>query len=108
MKRGDVVTIAAKGDFSGKPRPAVVVQADEYNATHASIVVCGLTTVRIEAPHYRVDVAPSDRNGLAQASQIMADKPLTIRRARAKPTGCTLQTAVMLELDAALRRWLAL
>ena len=29
MKRGDLVTIALQGDF-GKPRPALVIQADLY------------------------------------------------------------------------------
>ena len=36
MKRGDLVTVALPGDF-GKPRPALVVQADLFNATHASV-----------------------------------------------------------------------
>ena len=39
MNRGDVVTVAATGDY-GKPRPAVIVQTDALPATHASVVVC--------------------------------------------------------------------
>jgi len=32
MKRGDVVTVAAAGDY-GKPRPAVMVQTDAFTAS---------------------------------------------------------------------------
>lgn len=37
MKGGDVVTVAATGDY-GKPRPAVIVQTDALPAAHASVV----------------------------------------------------------------------
>ncbi|MBW4051170.1 MAG: type II toxin-antitoxin system PemK/MazF family toxin [Proteobacteria bacterium] len=39
MKRGDVVTVAASGDY-GKPRPAVIVQTNALPAAHASVIVC--------------------------------------------------------------------
>ena len=42
MKRGDVVTVAAAGDY-GRPRPAVIVQTDALPAAHASVVVCQMT-----------------------------------------------------------------
>ena len=81
MKRGDVVTVAAAGDY-GKPRPAVVVQTDLLNDTHASVVVCLVTSTLLEAPLLRLTVEPSPRNGLRERSQIMADKPVTVRRTR--------------------------
>jgi mRNA interferase MazF len=81
MQRGDVVTVAAAGDY-GKPRPAVVVQTDALPATHQSVVVCQMTSHLSDAPDFRVTVAPSDANGLQHRSQIMADKPVTIRRDR--------------------------
>jgi len=34
MNRGDFVTLAMQGDF-GKPRPALVIQSDQFNE-HAS------------------------------------------------------------------------
>src|SRR5436305_823443 len=43
MRRGDVVTVAATGDY-GKPRPAVIVQTDALPAGHASVVVCQMTS----------------------------------------------------------------
>jgi mRNA interferase MazF len=81
MKRGDVVTVAAAGDY-GKPRPAVIVQTDALPAGHASIVVCQITSDLSDAPDFRVTVEPSEKNGLRARSQVMADKPVTIRRER--------------------------
>lgn len=81
MKRGDVVTVAAAGDY-GKPRPAVVVQTDAFPESHSSVVVCQLTSDIVNAPDFRVMVEPSDKNGLHAISQIMADKPVTVRRGR--------------------------
>ena len=81
MRRGDVVTVAAAGDY-GKPRPAVIVQSDAFPETHASVVVCQMTSDLADAPDFRITVEPSDDNGLRTRSQVMADKPTTVRRAR--------------------------
>jgi mRNA interferase MazF len=81
MRRGDVVTIAATGDY-GKPRPAVIVQTDALPAAHASVVVCQMTSDCSDAPDFRVTINPSESNGLRVKSQVMADKPVTIRRER--------------------------
>src|SRR6266481_5468717 len=84
MRRGDVVTVAATGDY-GKPRPAVIVQTDALPAAHASVVVCQMTSDCSDAPDFRVTIDPSERNGLRVKSQVMADKPVTIRRERIGP-----------------------
>ncbi len=81
MKRGDVVTVAATGD-SGKPRPAVIVQTDALPPEHASVVVCKMTSDLTDAPDFRVTIEPGEKNGLRARSQVMADKPVTIRRER--------------------------
>jgi mRNA interferase MazF len=81
MTRGDVVTVAATGDF-GKPRPAVIVHTDALPAAHASVVVCQMTSNCSDAPDFRVTIDPSERNGLRVKSQVMADKHVTIRRER--------------------------
>ena len=80
-KRGDVVTVAAPGDF-GKPRPAVIVQSDAFPQTHRSVIVCQMTSTLESAPDFRVTVTPSKTNGLQTTSQVMADKPVTVRRER--------------------------
>jgi mRNA interferase MazF len=81
MRRGDVVVVAAAGDY-GKPRPAVVVQTDAFPDTHTSVVICQLTSEIVEAPDFRITIDPNQANGLRARSQIMADKPVTVRRAR--------------------------
>jgi len=81
MRRGDLVTVAATGDY-GKPRPAVIVQTDAFPEAHASVVVCQLTSDLADAPDFRVTVDPNSENGLRVTSQVMADKPVTIRRER--------------------------
>lgn len=81
MKRGDVITVAAAGDY-GEPRPAVIVQTDALPAKHASVVVCQMTSDLSDAPDFRVTIEPTDKNGLRVRSQVMADKPVTIRRER--------------------------
>jgi len=75
------VTVAAAGDY-GKPRPAVVVQTDALPEEHASVVICQMTSELSEAPDLRVTIVPTDKNGLRMRSQVMADKPVTVRRER--------------------------
>jgi mRNA interferase MazF len=81
MRRGDIVIVAATGDY-GKPRPAVIVQTDAFPAHHASVVVCQMTSEIVEAPDFRVTIEPTAENGLRVRSQVMADKPVTVRRER--------------------------
>ena len=63
MKRGDVVTVAATGDY-GKQRPAVIVQTDALPALHASVVICQMTSDCSDAPDFRVTIDPTESNGL--------------------------------------------
>jgi mRNA interferase MazF len=81
MQRGDLVTVAVVGDY-GKPRPAVVIQTDAFPQSHASVVVCQLTSDLADAPDFRITIEPKPENGLRLKSQVMADKPVTIRRER--------------------------
>jgi mRNA interferase MazF len=81
MARGDVVTVAVAGDH-GKPRPAVIVQTDAFPPEHGSVVVCQMTSDIQSATDFRVTIAPSDANGLLVVSQVMTDKPVTVRRER--------------------------
>jgi mRNA interferase MazF len=101
MRRGDIVTVAVQGDF-GKPRPAVIVQTDALPPEHVSVVVCPLTSTLADAPYVRVTILPDPTNGMRLRSQIMADKPVTIRRARVGPVIGHLGQADMSRLNAAL------
>jgi mRNA interferase MazF len=101
MRRGDVVTVAAAGDY-GKPRPAVVVQTDAFPEKHTSVVICQMTSEVFDAPDFRVTVDPSGANGLRVRSQIMADKPVTVRRERVGQTIGRLSADDVRRLNAAL------
>lgn len=107
MKRGDVVTVALQGDL-GKPRPAVIVQSDLFNETHPSSVVLPLTSIVELAPLIRITVEPSTGNGLAMVSQVMIDKPTTIRRDKIGKVIGRLDDDVMLRIGRALVVWLGL
>ncbi|MEO6247080.1 MAG: type II toxin-antitoxin system PemK/MazF family toxin [Sphingomicrobium sp.] len=74
MKRGDVVLVA-----SGKPRPAVIVQDDQF-ATPVDVLLCPVTTTLLDAPIYRMPVAANPNNGLHADSQLMVDKIGPARR----------------------------
>jgi mRNA interferase MazF len=83
VKRGDIVTISAPGDY-GKPRPAVVVQSDALNAAD-SVLVALFTSSVTDAPLYRLTVEPAPANGLKAVSQVMVDKILAYPRAKCGP-----------------------
>ena len=106
--RGDVVVVATRGPYTGKPRPAVVVQADLFNDTHASVTVCPATSDVIDAPLFRVSVPPGSRTGLEAASQIMADKVVSVPRSAIGKRIGRCDPDELQTLDDALRRWLAL
>lgn len=93
--------VAAAGDY-GKPRPAVVVQSDAFPETHASVVLCQMTSALADAPDFRVTVEPDADNGLRETSQIMAEKPVTVRRARIGATIGRLSAHDLRRLDVAL------
>ena len=101
MRRGDVVTVAVTGDY-GKPRPAVIVQSDAFPENHASVVVCQMTSEIVDAPDFRILIEPNTENGLRARSQIMADKPVTIRRERIGQLVGHLDDVDMARLNVAL------
>jgi mRNA interferase MazF len=101
MRRGDVVAVAVSGDY-GKPRPAVIVQTDAFPDSHPSIVVCQMTSRLVDAADFRVAIDPTPENGLRAPSQVMADKPVTVRRERIGQRIGRLGADDMTRLNAAL------
>lgn len=79
MRRGEIWSVAARVAYTGKPRPAVIVQDDRFDAT-ASITICALTTDPTEAPLFRLQVQPDELNGLDRPSSLMVDKLTTVPR----------------------------
>lgn len=101
MKRGDVIVVAASGDY-GKPRPAVIVQTDAFPDIHASMIICQLTTGLADGVEFRVTVEPTEMNGLREKSQIMVDKPVTVRRERIGKVIGRLTVEEIVRLDGAV------
>jgi len=87
MKRGEIWTVAGGAAYVGKPRPAVIVQDDRFDAND-SIVVCTLTTDPTSAPIFRLPIQPSAQSGLRAACRIMVDKLTAVpRKHLGKPVG---------------------
>lgn len=102
------MTVAARGIYSGKPRPAVVVQSDLFNPTHASVTLCLVTSDLRDAPLFRPMVEPSAENGLRKQSQIMVDKLFSAPVESVGDTIGTMDGVTMERVDEALRLWLEL
>lgn len=107
MKRGEIWTVAGGGDYTGKPRPAVIVQDDRFDATD-SIVICAITSDPAEASFVRVALEPSETNGLVASSHIMVDKIVAVRRSRLGRVVGRVSDADLAELNRALIVFLGL
>ena len=69
--------MAGANDYAGKPRPALILQDDRFDATK-SITICVVTSDPSEAPLFRILVTPSAQNGLNTDSRLMVDKITTV------------------------------
>ena len=101
MRRGEIWTVAGGRDYAGKPRPAVIVQDDNFDAT-ASIALCAFTTDETDAPLFRLPVEPSERNGLRVQSRLMVDKIITVPKSRVGARLGRLDDPDILRLNQAL------
>ena len=77
MRRGEIWTVAGGSGYTGKPRPAVIVQDDSFDSTR-SITICAFTSDPTEAPLFRILVEPNEQNGLRVSSRLMVDKLTTV------------------------------
>lgn len=106
MKRGDFVTIAMQSDF-GKPRPALVVQSDGFDAL-ATVTVLLVSSQLVETPLFRVMVQPNDKNGLRIPSQVMVDKAMTVKRDKLGDVFGSASDELMLEVSRSLAVFLGI
>jgi len=100
VKRGDTVIIVS-GDL-GKPRPAVIVQADELGDASTTILICPISSDITDNLPIRPTVDPAASNGLRIRSQVMTDKMLALRRDRIKQIIGKLDDDTTNKLDRAL------
>jgi mRNA interferase MazF len=106
VRRGELVTIAVGGDY-GKPRPALVVQADAFSGL-GSVTVPRLTSELHDWPTFRVPVQPSAENGLRRPSQVMIDRPIALPRSKIGAVFGRLEEAVMATVSQTLLVFLGL
>jgi mRNA interferase MazF len=81
VRRGEVWTVAGGNNYAGKPRPVVILQNDQFDATD-SITFCSFTTDPVERPFFRPAFAPDAGNGLRQESRLMMDKITTTPKSK--------------------------
>lgn len=107
MRRGQFVVVAISGDY-GKPRPALTVQSDLFSEL-PSVLVCPLTTtLRNDADLFRLDVEPSQQNGLREASQIAIDKITIIPATKIGGVIGEADDALLLRVNRALALFLSI
>jgi mRNA interferase MazF len=97
MRRGDIVTVAVAGDY-GKPRPAVIIQANWLDDTD-SVLVCQITSTERDILAYRLKVEPDVGTGLRGISYVMADKIFAVKRLKSRAVIGGFPDVVMVRLD---------
>jgi len=107
LKRGEIWTVAGGPNYAGKPRPAVIVQNDRFDALE-SITICGFTTDPTEAPLLRVLVEPSGDNGLRASARLMVDKIATVPKTKIGTRVGILAPDDLVRLNRAIVRFLDL
>ncbi|GGE90937.1 type II toxin-antitoxin system PemK/MazF family toxin [Sphingomonas prati] len=108
LRRGQVVLVVEKGDYSGKLRPAVIVQRDSTLDVSDGVTLCGLTSKIAATEPMRVLLTPGNGVGIDAPSMVMADKILTLRRENVRAVVGMVPAPKMQEIEGALRRWLDL
>ncbi len=106
MRRGDLVSIAMQGGF-GKPRPALVIQANQFDE-HITVTVLPVTSMLVSAPLLRVLVRPNAENGLQKPSQVMIDKAMTVKREKVGPSFGRIDADALLEIERCLAVFLGI
>ncbi|APT33907.1 MAG: type II toxin-antitoxin system PemK/MazF family toxin [Cupriavidus sp.] len=107
MRRGAIWTVAGGKTYAGKPRPAVIVQDDSFDATD-SITICAFTSNETDAPLFRIPVLPTGRNGLRAPSRLMVDKITTVPKIKMGDRIGRLDDEDLLRLDRAILVFLGL
>jgi len=106
MMRGDLVTVAMQGDF-GKPRTALVIQANPFSE-HSSATVLPIASTLVAAPLLRITVQPSAENGLQKPSQVMVDKTMTVMRDKLGPAFGRIDADALVEVERCLAVFLVI
>ena len=101
MKRGDVVLVVVPNEL-GRPRPGVVVQADEFNTPLSTIFICPISSDVQERLPLRPIIEAEPSTGLRLRSQIMTDKMVALRHDRVRRVIGRIDSESSEQLDRAL------
>lgn len=103
MKRADVVVLNPDGNV-GKPRPALIVQADILNQDDrlATTIVLPLTSELLNMEIIRYKVEPNNTNGLQCTLQVMVDKIMQVEKSRVQKVVGHLTKKQMDEIESRL------
>lgn len=107
MRRGEIWTVAGGAAYTGKPRPAVIIQDNRFDAND-SIVVCPLTTDATSAPLFRLPIPSNARTGLRVSCRLMVDKVTAVQRRRLRARVGTLSANELKGLNRAIFVFLGL
>jgi mRNA interferase MazF len=79
VTRSDIVVLADRaGRYTGKPRPALIVQSDAFDGTD-SVVVCLITSDTLDSALLRIPLHGPE-TGLERPSRVMAEKLTAVGR----------------------------
>lgn len=108
MNRGEIWTVAG-GVYAAKPRPAVIVQDDLFDAT-SSVIVAPMTSTLLDAPLMRIRISRGDGrlSGLDRDSHVMIDKLTTVRRSNVHTRMGRLTAEQLVEIERAMMAFLGL
>ena len=106
MRRGDLVTDVLPGEL-GKPRPAVIVQAEMLAGT-GLVTLVPLSSTLVDAPLIRPLLEPTPANGLREPSQAMVDVIMSVRRDRVGARIGRLEEEAMLAVTRSLAVFLGI
>lgn len=95
-----------RGDF-GKPRPALVIQADQFDE-HATVTVLLVSSTLVDAPLFRITVQPNELNGLRTTSQVMVDKIMTMKRDKLGPSFGRIDQDLLIEVERSMAVFLGI
>jgi mRNA interferase MazF len=106
VKRGDLITVAVSGDY-GKPRPALIIQADAFDSI-PSVTVAPLTSEIYDAPLLRITLPASRSSGLRNPSQVMVDKITTVPRSKIGQRIGSVEASTLRAVNQAIKGFLDL
>ncbi|HET9583983.1 MAG TPA: type II toxin-antitoxin system PemK/MazF family toxin [Bradyrhizobium sp.] len=101
MKRGDVVLVVVPSEL-GRPRPGVIVQADEFSKDLSTVFICPVSSDVQEKLPLRPIIEAETSNGLRLRSQIITDKMIALRQDRVRQIIGHIDSETSEQLDRAL------